>query len=169
MAVSEYRQKDANGRIPLSSREYSAIRAIYGAVNSLAEYHQELERRCKGYKNGWRDLRCLVWLSEKVMRDILMTVPLKKLMQMNKDLDNTICITKVRGVVGEKVDGFMYIKEDDLLNICQCAIDMNCFGCDKTQKEAKKNCKLYKAIQSTVCFELDECESCPFADGGFFA
>lgn len=161
----EYRKRDENGRTELSSKEYTAIRAIWGAVNALTVYHGWLERRCRSYKNGWRDLRCLVKLSEKVMEDTLDTVPLKKLMQMRKELDNTICEIKTRGIVGRKDDGFMYVSEEAIIRLCQAATDLNCFSCQKTQKEAKRSCQLYKDIQSIFNYEFDECDKCPFEEG----
>ena len=109
----EYRQPDENGRFQLSGNEYKAIRAIYAAMDALAREHGQLERRCRGYKNGWRDLRCLVALSEKVLNQILKTVPTKKLIQMQKDLRHTICRVETRGAVGMKEDGYMFVPEDD--------------------------------------------------------
>lgn len=162
---TEYRKQDEDGRVALSSREYSAIRAIWGAVNALNLYHGELERRCKSYKNGWRDLRCLVKLSEKVMHQTLSTVPRKKLLQMRKELDNTICEIKTRGISGCKDDGFMYVSEDTIINLCKAATDINCFGCEKTHSEARKSCQLYKDIQSIFNYDFDECKSCPLAGG----
>lgn len=162
--MSEYRQKDADGRIPLSYREYSALRGIFSAVNALTIYHKELERRTKGYKNGWRDLRCLVSLSEKVMEDVLKTIPRKKLLQIRRDLDNTVCELKPRGIVNHKEDGFFCVSENTLIELCEAATELNCFGCEKSNKEANKDCKLYKIIQSVFNYEFEESDHCPMAD-----
>ena len=167
MAAKEYREKDASGRIPLSAREYAAIRAIYGSVNVLANYHSELERRCRGFKNGWRDLRCLVVLSEKLLYKVLKTVPVKKLMQMKKELDNTVCEVKVQGVSGRTNDGFMYVSEDAIVSLCEAATEVHCFGCTKTHKEAKRKCPIYKSIQNVFNYDFDTPESgkCPLSEG----
>lgn len=165
-AVHEYRQPDADGRIPLSQAEYEAIRTIYGAVNSLTVYHGDLERRCSGIKNGWRDLRCLVALSTKVLSEILRTVPVKKLRQMRKDLQNTICIVKTKGVTGEPRDGFMYVEEDTIVRLAEAAAGVQCFGCDRCQQDAKQNCQLFKDVQSILNYELAEKDGpCQFSQG----
>lgn len=162
--VKEYRQADENGKFALSAREYKAVRAIYSAVDALAREHTQLERRCKGYKNGWRDLRCLVKLSEKVLDQVLATIPYKKLLQMQKDLEHTICKIETRGAVGVKDEGFMYVPEESVIELAKAAMKINCFGCTKTHKEAKKTCDLYKTIQSAFCYEFEECGECPFSD-----
>lgn len=162
----EYRKKDEDGRIPLSQKEYFALRCIFGAVNALSLHYSELERRTKGYKNGWRDLRCLVSLSEKVMEDILETIPRKKLLQIKKDLDNIVCELKPRDVAKKNDDGFLCVPENALIHLCESATEFKCFGCEKSQKQAKKDCTLYKSIQAVLNYELEECDSCPFQDSG---
>lgn len=162
--MTEYRKKDVNGRIALSSREYAAIRAIYGAVNSLTEKHGELERRCKGIKNGWRDIRCLVTMAEKLLYKILMTVPADKLLMMKKEMQNTYCITECRGVTGKTDDGFVYIEEQKIVDLAQMAVDMNCLGCTKNQREAKRECSLYKVLESLYPYDFDKHENCQFGE-----
>lgn len=165
MACDEYRQADADGKIQLSYREYNAIRTIYGAVNAFELYHGQLERRARGVKGLWRDLRLLRWLSKSVLERILKTVPVKKLKQMKAELDNTICEVKVRSISNPKRSELMCIERETVLNICKAATEMNCFCCDKTQAEAKKNCQLYKDIQSVFNYEFEKTEQCPFSDG----
>jgi len=164
--VIEYRKADKDGRVPLSQREYYAIRAIYGAVNALSGSHGELERRTRTYANGWRDLRLLVKLSEKVLRDVLKTVPIAKLKQMQKELDNTFCEVKTRGVVGA-TEGYTYIDEKALTRICLDAMEINCFGCTIKHDAAKHNCQLYRDIQAVFNYDFDSEESgiCPLAEG----
>lgn len=166
MSKEEYRQPDEYGRIHLSGNEYKAIRAIYAAVDALSREHGQLERRCRGYKNGWRDLRCLVVLSEKVLNDILKTVPSKKLIQMQKDLKHTICRVETKGVVGMKEDGYMFVPEDSMIAMCEMAMKINCFGCNKTHKEAKRECKLYKELTNIFAYSFEDTPDCPFIDNG---
>lgn len=162
----EYRRPDADGRIALSGREYTALRAIYGAVNALELYHGELERRCRGIKYGWRDLRCLVKLSERVLEEVLRTVPTKKLMQMKKDLEHTVCEVKTQGVVGQSQDDYMYVSDQKIVDLCKAATNITCFGCGIAQKDAKRHCQLYRTIQEVFPYDFDENGAgCPFAEG----
>ena len=95
--MTEYRQADADGRIALSSREYKALRALFGAVNVLAAYGGELERRARGIKYGWRDLRCLQANADRLTQKFLATVPAKKLVQIQQELKNTYCELQLKG------------------------------------------------------------------------
>ena len=161
----EYRQPDADGRIALSGREYTALRAIYGAVNVLEVYHGELERRCRGIKYGWRDLRCLLKLSERVLDKILETVPIKKLMQMRVDLDNTVCEVKTKGITGQSKGDCIYVPDSVLIDLCKAATNVACFGCDRSHEDARRHCQLYKDIQAVFPYEFDKGGTCPFAEG----
>lgn len=155
---------DESGRIPLSSREYTALRAIFGSFNALELYHKELERRCKTWKGGWRDLRLLCVLSRKIMEKVLQTIPHNKLVAIRKELQNTICEVKVKGVTGSSGDACIYVSEPALVRLTEDATEMKCFGCEKTQKEAKKSCQLYKDIQATFHYEFENCGDCPFSN-----
>lgn len=161
---SEYRKRDENGRIPLSFNEYEAMKTIFSAFNAVALYHGRLERRCKEYSGGWRDMRLLVKLSEKVMEGLLMTVPLKKLVQIRKELENSYCVLRTKGASGVDSDGFMYVREQTINELCQAATEY-CFACEKTHKQAKSGCRLYANIQSICNFEFEDCDECPFSHG----
>ena len=165
-----FQQADSDGRYPISYREYEAIRNVFGAVNSFVEHSGELERRCKQSKNLWRDMRLLCWLSEDVLTRILSTVPIKRLGQISEELKHTHVRVEVDGVVGRNYQRYMYVEQEALIDLCRKAVDVNCFGCEKTHKEAKRKCQLYKDIQSMFNYEFDEFSkgenSCPFCDGG---
>lgn len=165
--MTEYRQADADGRIPLSSREYKALRALFGAVNVLTQYSGELERRARGIKNGWRDLRCLQANADRLTQRLLATVPLKKLVAINTELKNTYCELQTKGAVNSIENDCMYIEVGKLVKLCKAAAAVECFACTKSHKQAAKNCELYETIQSLFAYEFEDTEQCPFAEGLF--
>lgn len=163
--MADYRKKDEDGRLALSFSEYEGLRTIIGAMNALTLYHQRLEKRCRSYRNGWRDLRCLTKLSEKVLLNVLETVPTKRLLALKRELENCYCETKVRGAATNGKDDFMLVERKNLLKVCEFAVSVNCVGCDKTHKQAKHDCALYKSIQELFNYDFDQHDSCPFSDG----
>lgn len=165
MMRNEYRQSDSDGRIPLSYREYNALRTVFGAVNAFEQYSSQLERRARGVKNLWRDMQLLRWMASSVMERLLKTVPAKKLKQIRNELEETVCEVKVRGISGSKAKEYFYVEQQTLIDLCRFATELNCFGCQKSHEEAKRNCKLYKDIQSVFNYEFEECENCLFAEG----
>ena len=51
-----HQRPDEDGRYPLSMKEYTALRTLFGAVNALDS--DTLKERCKLFPGGWRDLPC---------------------------------------------------------------------------------------------------------------
>ena len=64
-------------RVPLSGREYYALRELFGMVSSFNVCAGDLEKRVKSIPDAWRDYRLLMVLSEKLMQKVLDTIPQK--------------------------------------------------------------------------------------------
>ena len=160
-------EKDADGRFHFSEREYYATRELFGIVSTFNRCAGELERRVREIPGGWRDLRLIQTLSEKLVVGILQTVPRKKLAAIKRELYNTEVLVNVRRDVarpaqGEE-DGFTYVPQRALERITQCAVNFECFCCEKKGTEAKR-CQLRRDIEATYMFEYD-CpagQACPF-------
>ena len=60
---------DEDGRYPLSTREYEALRTVFGAVNALDT--ETLRDRCGLFRYGWRNMRLAASLLRKVMEGLL--------------------------------------------------------------------------------------------------
>lgn len=159
--------KDADGRFHFSEREYYATRELFGVVSTFNRYAGLLERRVREIPGGWRDLRMLMAVSEKLLKNILRTVPKKKLAAIQKELRNTEVTVNVRNTVAPPAktdtDGFTYVSSRALERITQRVVDYECFCCEKTGADAKK-CQLRKDIEATYMFEYP-CQKgeCPFA------
>lgn len=160
-------EKDADGRFHFSEREYYATRQLFGAVSSFNDCAGELKRRTQEIPGGWRDLRLITVLSEKLLLNILMTVPLKKLAAVRRELENTEMIVHVkRGVTQhseDEIGGYTYVPQRALERITQRVVDYECFCCEKHGADAK-HCPLRRDIESTYMFEYP-CpakKECPF-------
>ena len=159
--------KDADGRLHFSEREYYAARELFGIVSTFSKCAGELERRAREIPGGWRDLRLITTLSEKLLSCILRTIPKKKLAVIRKELENTEVIVNVRKNVcqpsTEETDGYTYVSQRALERITQRVVDFECFCCEKKGADAKR-CQLRRDIEATYHFEYD-CpmkQECPF-------
>lgn len=164
--------KDADGRFHFSQREYYATRELFGIVSTFNKCAGELERRVREIPGGWRDLRLLMSLSEKLLENILKTIPLKKLAVIRKELSSTEVIVSVRNDVARPAqtdtDGYTYVSQRALERITQRVVNFECFCCEK-QGAAAKKCQLRRDIESTYMFEYP-CgagKECPFAGAMF--
>jgi len=157
------RNPDQDGRYPLSMREYEALRTIFGCVNALDDDHETLKARCRLFKGGWRDLRMLAAVSKRLMEKLLCTIPAKKLLVIRRELSNTICEVKLKPIASPRHDDCVYVSQEALLRVCNRAMQDNCYLCDRSHKEAKRGCELYKDIQACFPYQFDDSSDCPFS------
>lgn len=160
-------KKDADGRFHFSEREYYATRELFGIVSTFNKCSGELERRVREIPGGWRDLKLIMAVSEKLLGGILRTVPKKKLAIIRKELTNTEVLVRVRNDIAPTVqtgtDGFTYVSQRALERITQRVVDFECFCCQKQGAEAK-HCQLRRDIEATYMFDYP-CpakKDCPF-------
>lgn len=160
-------EKDVEGRFHFSEREYYATRELFGIVNTFNKCAGELKRRTQKFPGGWRDLRLITVLSEKLLIGILRTVPLKKLAAVRRELENTEMIVQVKRTAVQhsenEIGGYTYVPQRALERITQRVVDYECFCCERHGADAK-HCPLRKDIESTYMFEYPcrKEKECPF-------
>lgn len=160
-----WKEADQDGRYPVSFPEYQAIRAMFGVQNALIKYVPALERRVKTIPGGWRDLRLLVTLMEKLMEKVLFTVPAKKLLAMRRELQYTVTETKVNPAITLADDRQLCaVPRAALDHLIDKAMQYECFGCERCDY---KRCQLFQSIQATYHHDFPKSHTCPLADMTF--
>lgn len=144
-------------RTPLSKDEYYALLELFGIVNSFSNCASSLKHRCKHIPNGWRDMRLLLSLSERLMGKFLGTIPLKKLKAIQKDLHFSRCELKITpDYTGEsKKEGYAYVPDTALSNVVERLVNWECMLCDKSKGKAKQ-CRVLKDIQALYPWDFSE-------------
>ena len=136
-----------NERPPLSYREYSALRQLFGMVVGWDEKGSELRQRLKLVPHGWRDARMLAAVSSRLLDGLLGTIPVKKLVMIRKELDNTWCEVTVRNSIAPvKKEMFTYVEQETLERVTDRAMELECMFCEKRGKDARK-CQLRQDIE----------------------
>ncbi len=164
---SRMQRPDADGRYPLSEREYYALRELFGIVNTFSEKAGELEPRAKLQPGVWRDLRMIQSVAAKAMAALLRTVPARKLIQINRELANTQVLVNVNRSICEKPDqnddNLTYVSQRALERITQIAVNSECLFCEKQGADAR-HCQLRKDIESTYMFDTGSSKTeCQYA------
>lgn len=156
------RQPDADGKYPLTMREYDALRTVFGALNALDS--DTLKERLKTTKYGWRDIRLCLAVMRKVLDKLLLTIPPLKLLTLQEELKHTYCEVRIRGGGTPSHPDCVYVSQKAIVAMIDRAIQLECLLCDKSVKDGKR-CPLYKNIQALFPYELDEPTDtkCPFA------
>ena len=155
---------DADGRHPLSQREYSALRTFFGFISALEECKKELEPRLRDIPNGLEELGKLDTDACALLDNLLDTIPFKKLRQIQ--LENEISKVEVvpKGGCAVQDDAYVCIPAKALEEVCNEAISIRCFGCT-TSHAASSHCGLRKAIDATLPYEVKQTKNltkCPY-------
>ena len=156
------KQPDEHGRYPLSSKEYESLRTLFGAINALNM--TGLQDRLELVEFAHEDLSVAKRLMQGVSAGLLGTVPLNKLLIIQKELRDTVCELRIRPIAQDKKTGCVYVDQSAIARLADRAIQMDCVMCEKTAKEAKK-CQLFRDLNACFPYDLDKPDDvlCPFA------
>lgn len=154
---------DEYERVKMSGREYYALRALIGVVSTFSAYDADIEKRVRMIPNGWRDLKLIEAKADKLFAEIMKTVPLQKIQQMKKELNNVrVEVNVIPDYTGRKKDCFTYVPQDALEWLEEQVISMECAFCEKTCEQSKK-CPIRKNIEALYHYDFPEKVGCPLA------
>lgn len=153
------KEKDADGRVPVSITEYEGLRTLFGVISMIPVVETKLQERVKSIPTAWRDLRLMGRLSEKLLDGLLVTVPARKLLSMRSELGRTRIIMTLNPS-GDPMD--YTVSEEAVVNLVKAACDVKCFGCTECRWW---DCPTYKAVRDVLPYELPKCNGCPLVDG----
>ena len=80
--------RDSDGRYPLSGKEYSALLSLFAVNSTLNDQANVLTERIKTKSGAWRDFRLATVKMQKVLDEIVTTIPVKKLHAIARDLQH---------------------------------------------------------------------------------
>lgn len=148
---------------PLGSREYYALRNLFGFIHGFTMEAPKLKHRLESIDRWDMALETLA-KAEMILEDLLPTVPLNKRKMMLKDLEHTTVEVKiVQDFTGQKKKEFVYVPADALDRMVNRVINDNCLFCDKTAKQSKK-CPIRMDADELYPWELPpNGELCPMA------
>ena len=144
-------KRDDDGRYPLSSSEYTAIRHVIAAVDALSKHYDTLSERLALVKWGRRDYRLIHAKSYKLFERMLETIPFKKLRAMRAELDASVCEVRVNAASVNRELGYTVVDVDALRDLANMAIENKCFLCYKSAVEGRK-CPIYKTICACMTY-----------------
>lgn len=155
---------DADGRHPLSQREYSALRTFFGFISALEACKKELEPRLRDIPNGLEELGKLDTGACALLDKMLGTIPFQKLrqIQLENEISQVEVVTKGTCTVSDKE--YVCLPVQALEEVCNEAISIRCFGCS-VSNAASNHCGLRKAIDATLPYDVKQSKNltkCPY-------
>lgn len=155
---------DSEGRYPLSSKEYIAIRYVIVSLYELEQTMSALEDRVKTIQGGMKNYEILRNTMEQFEEQLLDTVPTKKLYALQQELRNSEV-----GVFTKwdqrKIKNAFCVDQDALLALLNRLIGYECWSCEKRGKDAKK-CEILRTYLDCLHYVPEEMPpdgSCPMA------
>lgn len=155
-------------RTPLSGNEYAALLGIFGMVSTFETTSDRLKKRAQHAAPGtWRDLRLIAALADRVMDNLLATVPEKKLAQIHADVAHVRMSVKIipPWVNDKTTEGFSYVSTEVLNDLLNHIIGNECRFCGKTAVESRR-CPHRKTIEAALPHTVPgtDGDECKFAD-----
>ena len=151
---------------PLSHSEYRAMMQLFGIASIFETCGADLKKRVQDLiPNGWRDIRMIQTVAQRVTDKLVETVPLNKLRAIRQELDRTICEIKVLPPVKDQSSLCTYVEQDALERIANRAMINQCYLCGKCGGDARA-CELRKDIERLYNWDFPKIkngESCYFA------
>lgn len=151
--------KDEDGRIPLTGREYNALRCVIVAWNELDACSEALHERLNTIPHGWRDMRLAQSLITKLKNELYETIPYRKLRGIQTEIHNSRIVLTVKGADRRIQDGVTYIDQESFVRIINRCIAMDCWCCEKRGKDVKR-CEILRLVTDILHYESDPGE-CP--------
>ena len=159
---------DADGMLPLSNKEYGSLKMVMASLDSLVQETDRLEKRAKLAGNGtWRDLKLLKTVTERVYRNLMGTVPLRKRQIVKEEVYRSYVSVNVKPKVNlpeHEETQYTVVPIDSLEWLINRVLKFECFCCDKEGKDQKK-CPFRENLEKMYAFDLNDIRQgeCPFA------
>lgn len=147
-------QKDIDGKYKLTGREYTALLRLFAAQTALMEVEEVLKDRLKTFPNGWRDFRMLSTRMATELDGLLDTVPIKKLIAIQRELKSVKIKLQIGPDAAGSDDQVIYVNEEAFLKLLDQIVAMNCMLCDKKGKDVKR-CPWLQLIEDCLPYSPD--------------
>lgn len=140
---------DKKARAPaplrLRSSETDALFALYASLQEIDHAKSEMEKRLRSIPGGWRDISLIRSVLSKLIDRILETVPLEKLVSLNRNMRHMTYRVYFAPPVTIPPDEVI-VKGDDLAVLIRYAHSFSCTACDNDCNK----CALGKALDHTM-------------------
>ena len=159
------KEPDSDGRYPLYHSEYEGIKAIAGAYDQYIKKTEPLKERLE-VAGVWERYLQVKSDMDDILTKVCMTIPVKKLSMMRKDMENTEVVVRVNPVYLKQPDTFRYVNERDVDDLLDKISEFECWCCAKKGADYKQ-CSLYDCISRLHPYTFTEQANrlCPFAGG----
>lgn len=120
-------------RVRMNATTREAFVILYAVSMALRHVEQHLEPLSKRVKYGWRNIRLAEALLDKLVEQLMDTIPEEQLRTIYHQMQVTTFKLASRSV-GKEDGGFWVVDKDTLTTLVKYAVDNTCILCDGKQK-----------------------------------
>lgn len=138
-------------RMRTNRNDISRIFGMFAGLQELEHASKEMEQRFRLIPNGWRNLRMIISVLDKLMTDVVATVPPEKLVSMNRMLPRMRFKLSCGVQASDTSREECIISMDDANILCNFAHEhcKMCFESDCSR------CPLGKTLDSVMTYDRD--------------
>lgn len=134
---------DAQGRQMPNRQENALMLDLMLLRNTLVKNGEAVRERLKGAPHGWRDMRLLWYLVNKLQEELLKTMPDRRVAYYNQMAQHGQVIIDIPGPIPR--GRHILITDEHLAAITTAAMDGECALCLKEGKEVQR-CPIRQAL-----------------------
>lgn len=138
-------------RMRTNKDDVALIFGMFAGLQELEKASKEMEKRFRLIPNGWRDLKCIISMYDRLMSNIVATVPPEKLVSMTRMLPRmrfkVFCGAQASTAGSDEC--IITLREADVL--CKYAHEQ----CKLCFKENCSQCDLGRTLDSVMTYDRD--------------
>lgn len=148
--------------IRLRQSELDDIFALFATLQELEAAKNDMRERFRAIPNGYRDVRLVEVTLNRLLVDLVATIPQEKLRSIRKMLPNMKYKVYFNGTVSQMCDNATAIDSNDLDVLCRLAHDNCCLLCDDDCSKCK--CGLSRVFNHVLKMDRQPGDSWSFMD-----
>lgn len=125
----------------INAYQREVLLLLYGTVQMLEHHEQDLGTLSRRVKNGYRDMRMALTVLNKLLRNVMDTVPAEQQMTVLRHMKISEIKIATKDVTGRTEDDWL-LSRDDIAQLVNAATE-KCLMCDNT---TGKGCELARLI-----------------------
>ena len=148
-------------RTPLNGREMQTLEYMMVIDHQLSKHPDALRARLAAVPNGWRQLRLIGVTMDRLLSDLLDTLPIKNLKHLQQIAKYGEMIIRLSPAARTPEQALVW--DEDLQTVINTAMAAECAMCLRTPAQIK-GCKLRKALTHVAPAYEDTPGRCPYRD-----
>lgn len=136
----------------MNTQDINALLSISAAYSTIEAVGNQMEKRIRSIPNGWRDLKCVLSLTGKMVENLVMTIPPEKLPNLRRMLPK-VRFKLVLGPQATNTEKDETLIGHDDLDVLVAAARERCKMCVDWSVGKCTRCEVGRVLDHVVSFD----------------